>query len=184
MRIKEEFNLSQEKSKILYFINLILLAISLPLMSYFHILSNYPTSFLESQLSFDGDIIKSHFAIMSKQEINLYILSIIMDYFFIIAFNSIRLYLTIRLTNKLEVNSMIRKIGPFMAIFGIIGATCDCIENYFIILMVHDPLSFPNWWALAHSYFALTKYIIMFATITWLIFALFTNSIRKNRKET
>lgn len=54
-------------------------------------------------------------------------------------------------------------------ISGVIVAFCDGIENIFILAMLTDPLSFPDFWAITHSIFALIKWILLFLVIFWII---------------
>ena len=61
------------------------------------------------------------------------------------------------------------KIGYSISIFGITAAFCDGIENIFLLMMTSNPINFPNWWAFAHSSFALVKFIQMYAAMGGII---------------
>jgi len=50
-------------------IGIVTIIVSLPIMNYYFELSNYPVSFFESQLSFSGEIIKSHYSNLTREEI-------------------------------------------------------------------------------------------------------------------
>lgn len=56
-----------------------------------------------------------------------------------------------------------------VAIAGIVAGCCDAVENGFIILMINNPVAFPDIYALIHSYFALTKFILLGLSIIWII---------------
>ena len=160
-----------KKIKILIIFSIILLVIIYPLLMYFFFISKYPISFLESQLSFSGIKIKSHYAVMSDKGIILYIIANILDYGFMLSYGLLIFTLALLLARKFKKSSIWMKSGFIMAIFGIIAASCDGIENIFILLMATDPSGFPNSWAIIHSVFALTKYIFMITAISWIMIA-------------
>ena len=170
---------SSKLTKILLIFSIILLLAIYPILMYFFTISNYPASFFESQLSFSGAIIKLHYTTMTLFEINLYIIANILDYGFMVSYGLLIFSLALILTRKFEPNTLWRKIGFTIAVFGILAAFCDGIENIFILLMANDPIGFPDMWAISHSIFALIKYILMLIAISWLIIAGVVRIIRK-----
>jgi hypothetical protein len=170
-----------KKTKILMIISIILLVIIYPLLMYFFSISEYPVSFLESQLSFSGTKIKSHYATMSDNGINLYIIANILDYGFMLSYGLLIFTLALLLARKFEKSSIWMISGFIMALFGIVAACCDGIENLFILLMANDPIGFPNFWAIIHSIFALIKYILMIIAISWIIIATISRLIKRFR---
>jgi hypothetical protein len=160
-----------KKIKILIIFSVILLIIIYPLLMYFFFISNYPVSVLESQLSFSGIEIKSHYASMNQEGINLYIIANILDYGFMLSYGLLIFTLALVLARKFKKASIWMKFGFIIAIFGIIAASCDGIENIFIFLMASDPSGFPNSWAVVHSIFALIKYILLIIAISWILIA-------------
>ncbi|MFX0031792.1 MAG: hypothetical protein ACFE8E_03205 [Candidatus Hodarchaeota archaeon] len=172
---------SPKITKILLIFSIILLLVVYPILMYLFAISNYPVSFFESQLSFSGGIIKSHYATMTFIEINLYIVANILDYGFMLSYGLLIFSLALILSRKFEPNTLWRKIGFTIAVFGILAAFCDGIENIFILLMANDPIGFPDMWAVSHSFFALIKYILMLIAISWLIIAGVVRIIRKKK---
>ncbi len=61
------------------------------------------------------------------------------------------------------------KIGYSISIFGITAACCDGIENIFLLMMASNSVNFLNWWAIAHSSFALAKFIQMYIAVSGII---------------
>lgn len=61
------------------------------------------------------------------------------------------------------------KNGYSISIFGITAAFCDGIENIFLLMMASNPINFSNWWAIAHSSFALAKFIQMYGAMGGII---------------
>lgn len=173
---------SPKLTKYILIFSLILLIVVYPILMYFFTLSNYPVSFLESQLSFSGPVIKSHYSMLSFSDINLYVIANILDYGFMISYGLLIFTLAIYLARKSGDTSTWRKIGFIMAIFGITAACCDGIENIFILLMANDPISFPDTWAITHSGFALIKYILMLIAIGWIILAGVVRIIKRKTK--
>ena len=170
---------SPKRIKQLLIFSLILLLVIYPFMTYFFTIS-YPVSFIESQLSFSGQIIKQHNA---SANIELYRFANILDYFFMISYGGIFFSLGLIIARKFNKGTIWRKISLVLVPLALIAPLCDAIENVFILLMLTDPLGFPDIWALTHSFFALIKFIIMFIGFGWLGVALIKLIIiRKTQK--
>jgi hypothetical protein len=155
---------SPKKIKLLLIFSLILLLVIYPIMTYLFTVS-YPVSFIESQLSFSGQIIKQHNA---SANIELYRIANLLDYFFMISYGSIFFSLGVIIARKFSEGTNWRKISLLLVPLALIAPLCDAIENIFILLMLTDPLGFPDIWAITHSIFALIKFIIMFFGFGWL----------------
>jgi len=56
---------------------------------------------------------------------------------------------------------------------------CDPIENVYIIVILTDPLGFPNIWVVTHSLIALIKFIFNFSSGFWVIAAVIVIIIRR-----
>ena len=149
---------SPKRIKQLLIFSLILLLVIYPFMTYFFTIS-YPVSFIESQLSFSGQIIKQHNA---SANIELYRFANILDYFFMISYGGIFFSLGLIIARKFNEGTIWRKISLVLVPLALIAPLCDAIENIFILLMLTNPLGFPDIWAITHSFFALIKFIIMF----------------------
>ncbi|MHA2298606.1 MAG: hypothetical protein ACXAEU_18040 [Candidatus Hodarchaeales archaeon] len=65
---------------------------------------------------------------------------------------------------------------------GVLCATCDAVENIFLLSMTINHVGFPNWLAIAHSTFALIKFILMYLTVGWLILSFILNKILETSK--
>ena len=72
--------------------------------------SGYPVSFTESQLSFNGNVMKSHYAVMTDEQITLYFYAQIVDYVFIISYVLLIFYLGIYLGRKLTQHNSFHEI--------------------------------------------------------------------------
>lgn len=147
--------------------------------------SNYPVSFIESQLSFNGTAIKEHFSTMSEVEIGLYAYAQFVDYVYLVSYGLLIFFVGIFIGRKFPKDSFLRNSSYFVSIAGIVAAFCDAIENGFILLMISDYKNFPDMYAILHSCFALIKFILLGLSIVIIIvFSLFyiIREIRKNFK--
>ncbi|TFG07731.1 MAG: hypothetical protein EU539_04145 [Promethearchaeota archaeon] len=162
---------SQKALKILIISGIIIGIFFLVLMNYYYDLSNYPVLFIESQLSFSGAVIKSHFRTMNAEELYYYLIWTLLDYGYMVGYGTLYFSLSLFVARKFEDNSGWRKTGYFAAVFGIAGALCDATENFFIVLMISDPRGFPDIWAVTHSCFALVKFILIITMFIWIIVA-------------
>ncbi len=176
MLINKSFYLSQKSLRYMTIFGFLFILVATPIMMYFYEISNYPVNFFESQLSFDGNIIKAHYDLMNKNEINLYKLANIFDYFFMISMCVVRFSVSIRIKRRFGNESMFKKIGNIFIILGVLSTIFDGLENIFILLMANDPIAFPNWYALIHSWFAFLKYTLMFGVMVWIPIGLIFSS--------
>lgn len=59
------------------------------IVNYVFTISGYPVSFMESQLSFSGEVIRSHFSVMSANQLTLYLYAQFVDFGFIFVYASL-----------------------------------------------------------------------------------------------
>jgi len=157
---------SSKMAKILLILGFILSIAIIPVMQYFTQLSGFPANFIISQLSFNGEIMKSYYSITN---IELYRISPSLDYIFMLGYGLVLFSSSLLIARTYEKSSLASRIVRIIAIFGIIAAIFDGIENIFILAMLMDPLAFPNALAVLHSVFALIKWIIIFISVPGLI---------------
>jgi hypothetical protein len=148
-------------------------------MQYYTDLSGFPAEIFSSQLSFSGEIMKSYYALTNTE---LYRIAPSLDYFFMVGYGLILFSSALLITRTFKESSITHKEGLIVAVLGVIAACCDAIENIFILLMLTDPMGFPNYWAITHSVFALIKWMLLILVIIWIIFIGIATLIRKLRK--
>ena len=156
---------SNKKCKIFILTGLVIRFIVIPIMQHYSNLSGFPAEFISSQLSFNGDVLKSYYA---QTNIDYYRISPMLDYFFMFGYG-ISIFSAILLISRKYENQQFKKIGNFMALGAVIAAICDGIENIFILIMIADISGFPNVLALLFSTFALIKWILLFTSMIWMI---------------
>jgi len=152
--------------KISLIIGFALCIVVIPVMQYFTNLSGFPVDIFSSQLSFNGNLMKSYYALTN---IELYRIGPSLDYIFMIGYGIILFSSAVLIARRYKTSSTFQKVGFIFAISGVIAAVCDGIENVFILAMLTDPIGFPNTWTIIHSVFALIKWIILFINITGII---------------
>jgi hypothetical protein len=160
-------------------LSLLLFPIVLIAVNYAFEISGYPVSYSESQLSFSGGIIKSHFAVMTQPEVQLYRVAQGVDYFFILVYGLLIFSLGVYLGRNFPEKTKFRYLGYITAISGIIAAFCDAGENLFILLMTFDTSGFPNPYAIVHSSFAACKFALLGFSIAAIVVLLIGSFLLK-----
>ncbi|MFX0183669.1 MAG: hypothetical protein ACFE95_11355 [Candidatus Hodarchaeota archaeon] len=168
--------------KRLVYISLPVMLIAATLVIFLLELSGYPGTMDDTQLGFNAEIIKAHFAMMKSEEMTLFILGNLVDYVFMIAYGCFFYSSARYLSWNYQQGSLPLKVGKIVAGIGVLCATCDAVENIFLLSMTTNPVGFPNWLAIAHSTFALIKFILMYLTVGWLILSFILNKIPATSK--
>ena len=104
-------------------------------------------------------------------DLNSYFIGQSLDYGFMVAYGSGFFAIALIISRKFEENTKWRNTGYFAALAAIIAACLDACENAFILLTLTDPTGFPDAWAIAHSSFALLKWIFLMFAIMWALSA-------------
>jgi hypothetical protein len=131
-------------------------------------LSGYAGTMEDTQLGFNADIIKNYFSLMSAADMGLFVTANLADYLFIL-FYGLFFYSAARLISWNYKEGLQKRSGLFLALLGVIAAVLDGIENVFLLLMTADPAGFASWLAIAHSSFAFTKFLFMYAAMAWTV---------------
>ena len=142
-------------------------------VNYMFDISNYPVSFFQSQLCFSGPIIKSHFAQMTSSELQMYTYAQYVDYGYMIAYGLLIFCVGIFLGRLFPVTSFFHYASYIIGLAGILAACCDAIEDVFILLMVSNPIGFPDIYAVIHSCFASVKFAILGIFLIWVLLTVF-----------
>ena len=125
-------------------------------------------SFIVSQLSFNGELMKEELSIViATGGMENYKLAQSLDFAFMVLYATLIFTGIIQLARKFPDQSSWQVTGFWFAITGPIAAACDAVENTFILLMVQEPATFPDVYTVIHSLFALVKWILLAGSITW-----------------
>ena len=109
---------SLKATKRLIYIGFIVLWVNYPIIIILSLISHYPATFLESQLSFSGAVIKSHFFEMSAEQIVYYVFYQISDDVYDFCHIFMFFGLSLFIARKFGEDSKWRKVGYGMAIVG------------------------------------------------------------------
>ena len=168
----ETLEIEQDKRrrhiKRLALISLPLLVISATLVIILLQMSGYAGTMEDTQLGFNADIIRSYFSLMDAESMGLFILGNLADYLFMISYG-LGFYCTARLISWDYRGVLPKRVGVGLAWTGVIAAILDGIENVFLLSMTADPAGFAGWLALAHSSFAIAKFLFMYTAMGWLV---------------
>ncbi len=157
------------------YLSLLLVFLSMPLVLSALQASGYNGTIDDTQLGFSAQIIKGYFALMDSQGMMLFALGNLFDYLFILSYGTFFYYSTRYLSWNYPPRSITKQIAVGFMWIGVASAVSDAIENIFLFLMLSNPLGFPSWLAIAHSLFATLKFMMMYATIGWLVFSVILN---------
>ena len=164
-------------TKRLIYASLPVILISCTLVMFLLELSNFPGTLDDTMLGFNAEIIKAHFAMMKSADMTFFILGNLLDYMFMIGYGCFFYSSARYLSWNYQQGSLPLKVGKIIAWIGVFSAICDAVENVFLFSMTFNPVGFPNWLAIAHSTFALLKFILMYLTMGWLILSFVLNKI-------
>jgi len=141
--------------------------------------SEYPVPLFESQTTFSGPDLKSHYAVLLDQgTMDAYRMIQYLDYglMFFSGLFFFTLFLTIARKHK---DDSWRRFGFLGAFLFPAGAGMDAIENIFLLVILSNPLEFPDWLAIAYSSFASAKWILFPIGSIWLILSVIALVVKK-----
>lgn len=150
---------------------IVLLVIVYPIMGYYFQASGDDLSLiLQSQLSFDGAYLTAQYTALT--DLAAYRAAQAWDYGFMVAYGLLTFTLALILARKTDPESFFAHSGPYVAVAGIAAAGCDAVENAFIHATIDEfeatsVVSTAS--AVAHSSFALVKWILLVGAVAWAI---------------
>ena len=137
-------------------------------------MSGYAGTMEDTQLGFNAEIIRSYFSLMNPTDMGLFIAANLADYLFML-FYGVFFFSAARLISWNYKSGLPKRIGLSLAWVGVIAAVLDGIENVFLLSMTADPVGFAAWLAIAHSSFALAKFLFMYVAMAWLMVGFVVN---------
>ncbi|MHA2210343.1 MAG: hypothetical protein ACXABV_14365 [Candidatus Thorarchaeota archaeon] len=137
-------------------------------------MSGYAGTMEDTQLGFNAEIIRSYFSLMNPSDLGLFIAANLSDYLFMLCYG-IFFFSAARVISWNYKRGLPKRTGLLLAWVGVIAAVLDGIENVFLLLMTADPVGFAGWLAIAHSSFALAKFLFMYVAMAWLMVGFVVN---------
>jgi hypothetical protein len=131
-------------------------------------MSGYAGTMEDTQLGFNAEVIRNYFSLMTPTELGLFITANFVDYLFML-FYGLFFFSAARLISWNYKRGLPKRIGLSLAWVGVLAAVLDGIENVFLLSMATDPIGFVSWLAIAHSSFALAKFLFMYVAMAWTV---------------
>ncbi len=161
---KSEYN--QGKMRRIALVSFSLMMVAAVLVITLIQMSGYAGTMEDTQLGFNAEIVRNYFSLMNPSDMGLFITANLADYLFML-FYGIFFFSAARLISWNYKRGFPERIGLSLAWVGVIAAVLDGIENVFLLSMAIDPVGFAGWLAIAHSSFALTKFLFMYVAMAW-----------------
>ena len=137
-------------------------------------MSGYAGTTEDTQLGFNAEIIRNYFSLMTTTDLGLFITANLADYLFMLCYG-LFFFSAARLISWNYKRGYPKRVGLSLAWVGVIAAVLDGIENVFLLSMTADPMGFAGWLAIAHSSFALAKFLFMYVAMAWTIVGFVVN---------
>ncbi len=132
--------------------------------------TGYPVALITSQMRFNASKLKSDFSVLLDEgTLNDYKMIQYLDLGIMISTAVFFGALTLFSIKKFDNNSDWRKRGYIVALLFPISGLLDAIENVFLLIMLEDPLGFPDWLAYIYSSLALAKLVVFIIGLISLI---------------
>jgi hypothetical protein len=172
----KEFEHNQEKQRMrrIVLVSFLFMMVAATLTINLIQMSGYAGSMEDTQLGFNAEIIKNYFSLMNPTDLGLFITANLADYLFILLYG-IFFFSAARLISWNYKRGLPKRIGLSLAWVGVIAAVLDGIENVFLLAMTADPVGFAVWLAIAHSSFALAKFLFMYVAMAWVMVGFVVN---------
>jgi hypothetical protein len=129
-------------------------------------MSGFAGTMEDTQLGFNAEIIRNYFSLMNPSDMGLFITANLADYLFMSLYG-IFFFSAARLISWNYKSGLPKRIGLSLAWVGVMAAILDGFENVFLLSMATDPVAFASWLAIAHSSFALAKFLFLYAAMAW-----------------
>jgi len=166
--MKIEHDKGNRRMRITALISFSLMMVAATLVFVLLQMSGYAGTMEDTQLGFNAETIRSYFSLMSATDLGFFITANLVDYLFML-FYGLFFYSTARLISWNYKEGFPKRIGFSLAWVGVIAAVLDGIENVFLLSMTANPVGFAGWLAIAHSSFALAKFLFMYAAMAWCV---------------
>lgn len=129
-------------------------------------MSGFAGTMEDTQLGFNAEIIRNYFSLMTPTDLGLFITANLADYLFMLCYGTF-FFSAAKLISWNYKIGIQKRIGASLAWLGVIAAVLDGFENVFLLSMAANPVGFAAWLAIAHSSFALAKFLFLYAAMAW-----------------
>ncbi|MHA2277962.1 MAG: hypothetical protein ACXAC2_19450 [Candidatus Kariarchaeaceae archaeon] len=128
--------------------------------------TGYPVPLLESQNRFSASGLKSDFAVLVENgTLNDYKIIQYLDLYIMITTAICFGTIALAMSRKISHDSPWRKRGFKLALLFPLSSVLDFVENIVLLIMLENPVEFPNWMAYLYSALALSKLMVFIVGI-------------------
>lgn len=122
--------------------------------------SGFPVPYFEAQLSFSGAQIKQWYGeLLNTSGLDPYIHTQYFDFVFIASFLLFHYFLLVLIARGFSTHSICRRALLFCATLSLLAPLADALENVVSFIMLANPLSFNDTWAIVYSSLASVKFV-------------------------
>lgn len=133
-----------------------------------YIESLFPVSVMKGQTAFDGNLIKSYYAVLLENEtMDKYLYVQLMDYGFMLTMFAAMASMTIATYRSLPEQRHIKNIAWAIVLIAPLAPLFDALENFVSFFMIANPENFANWLAYPYSSFAVIKFSLSGLGFVW-----------------
>jgi hypothetical protein len=119
----------------------------------------FSVPYFEAQTSFDADKLKGWYAeLVERETFGRYIQTQLFDYVFMVAVLAMGLFVGYGVSRLFPYQSWFRVNGFWLALGLPLAAVSDAFENLVSFIMLWNPETFANYWAIVYSSFAAIKF--------------------------
>ncbi len=171
---------SKKATKWLMIGSLVLVLIMYPVMGFFFFASGDQANVFASQLCFSGEFLTNQYTYMvNNGDIDAYQIAQTLDFLFMVGYGLLTFSLALVIGRKFDETSSWHQSSYIVALAGVSSAFFDAMENSFILATLKTPTNVPDSLAIAHSTFALIKWILLISAIVWAIIAVVSLKLKK-----
>lgn len=132
----------------------------------------HPVSVMKGQLTFDGDLIKSYYAVMqSHGSLSTYFFVQCVDFAFMLTMFLAMACMTIAAYRVLPDQKHLKNLAWCIVLVAPLAPVFDALENGVSFFMITNPQDFANWLAYPYSSFAAIKYGLSGLGFVWTVVA-------------
>jgi len=133
-------------------------------------MTEYPVTFFEGQTTFDGEVIKGHYAVLQEKGTFTDFINVqLYDYLYMATVIAAFALVCIAIYRCLPDRAWLKSLALWMLIITPFAAVFDALENAVSFVMLANPINFPNWLAYPYSTFAVIKFALFTLFYAWAV---------------
>ena len=128
----------------------------------------FPVPVIEGQTAFDGQLIKSYYAVLLENDtMGDYLHVQLVDFGFMLTMFAAMFCMTVATYRSLPKVKWLKGLAWIIVLLAPLAPVFDALENFVSFFMIAKPESFANWLAIPYSTFAVIKYALSGLGFVW-----------------